>query len=266
MLRFLLTKKWKHPDSGAEGVDYETLDADVPLLQRALHCGGFGDNAYEYHNLFGVEVLNPGVYPQEGRSEPVDMARANEMITHWSDEAAKNGAALEDMRAQRDAADREAQISAQSNRELLAEIERLRAATMDTDTLLTNIKTKADNCYCDYIRLCEVTACKGWEAKIEAGKFGKAELDAHHEAWQKYGEHKALIHIGDYIKHLNLMPGAIPVSIVRFEEVQKDLRECEWKLGKAREEITELRVERAVRDAKEKADNAAKVSIPFLHA
>lgn len=67
---------------------------------------------------------------------------------------------------------------------------------MDCNNLLWNlinrIQAKADNAYTEYIALCRLDACLGWEIKVEKGIFGDAELKAHKDAAEKLGRHRAL--------------------------------------------------------------------------
>ncbi len=57
MIRFIMRCKEKHT-SGAESERLTTFDADVPMLEQALKAGGVSEDAYEFHELIGVEVLN----------------------------------------------------------------------------------------------------------------------------------------------------------------------------------------------------------------
>lgn len=54
------------------------------------------------------------------------------------------------------------------------------------------LQARADNAYCDFIGLCRRDECLGWEAKVEKGLFGEAELKAHKDAAEKLGRHRAL--------------------------------------------------------------------------
>ncbi len=58
--------------------------------------------------------------------------------------------------------------------------------------MLAGLQARADNAYCDYIELCRRNECLGWEAKVEKGIFGAAELQAHKDAAEKLGRHRAL--------------------------------------------------------------------------
>lgn len=58
--------------------------------------------------------------------------------------------------------------------------------------LLDRLQARADNAYCDYIGLCRRDECLGWEAKVEKGLFGDAELKAHKDAAERLGRHRAL--------------------------------------------------------------------------
>lgn len=58
--------------------------------------------------------------------------------------------------------------------------------------MLDRLQARADNAYCDYIGLCRRDECLGWEAKVEKGLFGGAELKAHKDAAERLGRHRAL--------------------------------------------------------------------------
>jgi hypothetical protein len=54
------------------------------------------------------------------------------------------------------------------------------------------LQARADNAYVAYIEACRMNECLGWEAKVEKGIFGDAELKAHKQAAQHLGRHRAL--------------------------------------------------------------------------
>jgi len=62
---------------------------------------------------------------------------------------------------------------------------------IDPKDLVSRLQTKADNAYFDYIELCRRDECLGQEYKIEKGIFGEAELDAHKNASEALGRHRA---------------------------------------------------------------------------
>lgn len=57
MLRFIIGRKMKDPEHGFTTSGFETLDIDVPELERALVGGGTGPGCYDIRELAGVEVL-----------------------------------------------------------------------------------------------------------------------------------------------------------------------------------------------------------------
>jgi len=73
--------------------------------------------------------------------------------------------------------------------------------------LLDRLQARADNAYCDYIGLCRRDECLGWEAKVEKGLFGEAELKAHKEAAERLGRHRALQEAANLLHEL-LTPNA----------------------------------------------------------
>lgn len=58
--------------------------------------------------------------------------------------------------------------------------------------LIDRLRAKADNAYCDYISLSRRDKCLGFEAKVDSGLFGDAELKAHKDVAEKLGRHRAL--------------------------------------------------------------------------
>ena len=58
--------------------------------------------------------------------------------------------------------------------------------------LLERMRARADNAYCAYIGVLRQDECLGWEIKVERGKFGKAEIEAHCKANEMLGRHRAL--------------------------------------------------------------------------
>lgn len=58
--------------------------------------------------------------------------------------------------------------------------------------LLERLIARADNAYIDYINKCRREECLGWEVKVDRGKFGFKELQAHKDAAEQLGKHRAL--------------------------------------------------------------------------
>ena len=58
MLRFILKNKYSCEISGNSGERYETIDIDVPELEKILIRGGFGESGYDKTELIGVELKN----------------------------------------------------------------------------------------------------------------------------------------------------------------------------------------------------------------
>lgn len=57
MLRFIIRRRYKDQWSGLEDDGFETVDIDVPELERILTSGGFGEHSWDIRSLAGVEVL-----------------------------------------------------------------------------------------------------------------------------------------------------------------------------------------------------------------
>ena len=68
-------------------------------------------------------------------------------------------------------------------------------------TLIERLQARADNAYVDYINWCRRDECLGWEAKIEKGVLGLAELEAHKRAAEALGRHRALQEVANLLQH-----------------------------------------------------------------
>lgn len=61
------------------------------------------------------------------------------------------------------------------------------------ESVVSGLRGRADSAYCDYIRKMQTTDCLGWEAKVKAGAFGEAQLNAHGGARELLGRHRAFV-------------------------------------------------------------------------
>lgn len=68
--------------------------------------------------------------------------------------------------------------------------------------LLERMRAKADNAYCAYIAQLGRDECLGWEIKVERGKFGKPEIEAHCKASELLGRHRALHEAAEMVAEL----------------------------------------------------------------
>ena len=59
MVRFIIKRKFKDNNDGFESESFRTIDLDVPELEQALNCGGFGPSGYDHSDLVGIEIINP---------------------------------------------------------------------------------------------------------------------------------------------------------------------------------------------------------------
>ena len=73
---------------------------------------------------------------------------------------------------------------------------------------LAGLQARADNAYCAYIGRCRQDECLGWEAKVEKGLFGAAELQAHKDAAEQLGRHRAMQ------EAVNLLTPLMTVNII----------------------------------------------------
>ena len=60
MLRFIISRNINDAHSGCKEHLYETIDIDVPELEKALFGGGYGPSGYDTRHLLGVEFLPKG--------------------------------------------------------------------------------------------------------------------------------------------------------------------------------------------------------------
>jgi hypothetical protein len=69
MIRFIIQRSQEDRISGAQWKSYETLDVDVPELERQLSLGGFGENGHDIRTLLGSEVIRgPAVSSPQSES------------------------------------------------------------------------------------------------------------------------------------------------------------------------------------------------------
>ena len=57
MLRFIIKRDVKDGCNGLTTSGFETVDIDVPELERILLGGGFSERGYDCRELAGVEIL-----------------------------------------------------------------------------------------------------------------------------------------------------------------------------------------------------------------
>lgn len=65
MLRFIIRRRCKDRATGLETEGFETVDIEVPELERIITGGGFAEDGYDDRELAGVEVLRE---PPEGET------------------------------------------------------------------------------------------------------------------------------------------------------------------------------------------------------
>lgn len=70
MIRFIILHSQEDRISGAQWKSYETLDLDVPELERQLGLGGFGESGHDIRTLLGVEVLRDTTLSRPQREAP----------------------------------------------------------------------------------------------------------------------------------------------------------------------------------------------------
>ena len=68
----------------------------------------------------------------------------------------------------------------------------LRTAIID---LRSKLRKQSEDAYCDMISIMQKDEALGWEAKVQCGKFGSKELEAHCLSRQRLGCHLALIDV-----------------------------------------------------------------------
>lgn len=57
MIRFIIKRDFRPQFCGASSVSYETVDIDVPELERILLGGGYGPDGHDMRELAGVEII-----------------------------------------------------------------------------------------------------------------------------------------------------------------------------------------------------------------
>ena len=72
--------------------------------------------------------------------------------------------------------------------------------------ILGRLQARSENSYIEYIGRCRKDQCLGWEAKVDAGEFGKDELQAHKDAQEMLGKHRAYAEAIKIFADLDLTP------------------------------------------------------------
>ena len=100
MLRFIIKREIKDGHNGLVDSGFETVDIDVPELERILLGGGFSDHSYDHRALAGVEILpakrtaGPDEWPTVERMVLVMGAMLEASTTHEYQDAADDAKAL----------------------------------------------------------------------------------------------------------------------------------------------------------------------------
>ena len=82
----------------------------------------------------------------------------------------------------------------------VAAVDALRAAlatkptVKDDEAVVEALRTEAGSAYCRFLDKMSAPLCLGVEYKLETGKFGAAELNAHVDARELYGFHRGINH------------------------------------------------------------------------
>lgn len=87
-----------------------------------------------------------------------------------------------------------AYLVTQHIKEMIAEIRSALVATPPAEPVVEALRTEADNAYCRFLDKMSAPLCLGVEHKLETGKFGAAELNAHVDARELYGFHRGINH------------------------------------------------------------------------
>lgn len=61
MIRFIIKRHEVDHNSGSDTTSYQTLDINLPALQKILEGGGRGEIGFESFQLIGAEVINRSV-------------------------------------------------------------------------------------------------------------------------------------------------------------------------------------------------------------
>lgn len=84
-------------------------------------------------------------------------------------------------------------------RKLAALRAQIQAIRERVERLTKFVSKQGDDAYCDGVRMAQEPLCCGWEAKVQTGKFGKAEHDAHAKCNEMFGAHRAYRDVGRWI-------------------------------------------------------------------
>jgi hypothetical protein len=57
MIRFIIKRNFRPQFCGGEAISYETVDIDVPELERILLGGGYGPDGHDMRELAGVVII-----------------------------------------------------------------------------------------------------------------------------------------------------------------------------------------------------------------
>jgi len=70
----------------------------------------------------------------------------------------------------------------------------------ELNALLERFDAISANTYHQYIGLCGADECLGWEAKVDCREFGNKELQAHKDAQEMLGRHRAFAEAAKMIR------------------------------------------------------------------
>lgn len=68
--------------------------------------------------------------------------------------------------------------------------------------MVSQLNSKAENAYIEYINICRADACLGFDAKVKNGIFGLPELNAHKDSAEKLGRYRALKEAASMLQEL----------------------------------------------------------------
>ena len=57
MIRFIIKRHYRAAFTGVSTQDFETVEIDVPELERILTGGGYSEDGHDIRELAGVEIV-----------------------------------------------------------------------------------------------------------------------------------------------------------------------------------------------------------------
>lgn len=95
--------------------------------------------------------------------------------------------------------------------------------------LLSRLRARSENAYCDMISVARRDESLGWEIKVERGEFGRKELDSHVKMAELLGRYRALAEACreiDEVLQANAPDRCSAVDLCRSTKAWREKRGC----------------------------------------